>query len=49
MSTKVYIAYNTFEQALVILNLFYFQMREEKCMFDWSGFAFFSNWKQNEF
>jgi len=30
MLTKVYIAPNAFEQALVILNLFYFQMRKEK-------------------
>jgi len=29
MLTKVYIAPNAFEQALVILNLFYFQMRKK--------------------
>ena len=34
MLTKVYIAKNAFEQALVILNLFYLQMREEKYMFE---------------
>jgi len=40
MLTKVYIAPNAFEQALVILNLFYFQVRKEKRMFEWSEFAF---------
>ncbi|MGH4124164.1 MAG: hypothetical protein ACREV6_14655 [Clostridium sp.] len=32
MLTKVYIAQNAFEQALVIQNLFYLQVRKEKCM-----------------
>ena len=32
MLTKVYVAQNAFERALVILNLFNLQMRKEKCM-----------------
>ena len=43
MLTKVYIAQNAFEQALVIQNLFYLQVREEKYMFERSEFIFFSN------
>jgi len=42
MLTKVYIAQNAFEQAVVILNLFYLQVRLEKHMFEWSEFMFFS-------
>ena len=34
MLTKVYIAQNAFEQGVVILNLFYLRMREEKYMFE---------------
>jgi hypothetical protein len=34
MLTKVYVAQNEFEQAIEILNLFYFQVREEKYMFE---------------
>ncbi len=45
MLTKVYIAQNAFEQALVILNLFYLQMRKEKYMFERSEFIFFSSCK----
>ena len=42
MLTKVYIAKNAFEQALEILNLFYFQMREEKHMFERQRVCVFS-------
>jgi len=45
MLTKVYIAQNAFEQHLAILNLFYFQMRKKKYMFEQSEFVFFSSWK----
>ena len=34
MLTKVYIAQNAFEQTLVILNLFYLQLRKEKHLFE---------------
>jgi len=34
MLTKVYIAQNAFEQVIVILNLFYLQLRIEKYMFE---------------
>jgi len=34
MLTKVSIVRNAYEQALVILNLCYLQMRKEKCMFE---------------
>jgi hypothetical protein len=34
MLTKRYVAQNAFEQALVILNLVYLQMRKEKHMFE---------------
>ena len=34
MLTKVYIAQNAFEQALVIQNLFYLQVRKENRMFE---------------
>ncbi|MFT5872832.1 MAG: hypothetical protein ACI8WT_001769 [Clostridium sp.] len=43
MLTKVYIAKNAFEQTLVILNLIYLQMREEKYMFEHGEFVFFSS------
>jgi hypothetical protein len=40
MLTKVYVDKNAFEQALVILNLFYFQWRKEKCLSEQSELAF---------
>ena len=43
MLTKVYIAQNAFEQALVTLNLFYLQLRKEKFMFEQCEFEFFSS------
>ena len=43
MLTKVYIDRNAFEQALVTLNLFYLQLREEKFMFEQREFEFFSS------
>jgi len=42
MLTKVYIAQNALKRALVILNLFYFQLRKEKRLFEQSELAFFS-------
>ena len=45
MLTKVYIEQNAFEQTIVIQNLFYLQVRIEKCMFEQSEFAFFSRCK----
>jgi len=43
MLTKVYVAYNAFEQALAIHNLFYLQVRKEKHVSEQSGFVFFSS------
>jgi hypothetical protein len=40
MLTKVYVAQSAFEQALEILNLLYYQMRKEKCMFERSELHF---------
>ena len=40
MLTKVYVAKNAFEQTLVIHNLFYLQMREEKHLFERSELCF---------
>jgi hypothetical protein len=40
MLTKVYVAQNAFEQALVIHNLFYLQMRVENACLSDSEFAF---------
>jgi len=45
MLTKVYVAQNAFEQAIVILNLFYLQMRKKNSCLSESEFEFFSRCK----